>query len=224
MQSWGVESRFGRRETWDFPTRSGILGLLCCAMGARGPQREWLARMRGSAQTVFSFVSKKENPDIIRTAGHLTDFQMVGSGYDDKDPWENLLIPKTNKGKKAVGGGTKLTYRMYLCDAVFAVILAVPEDLCPGVSEGLVSPCWDICLGRKCCVPSDLVYRGTFESYGEAEAAMQRIVADKELKAVKKVIDGQHPDEGEVFSFNDVPVQFGVHKIYSSRDVTVIDL
>ena len=45
LQSWGADSRYGRRDTLPFPTRSGILGLLCCAMGRGGEQREWLAAM-----------------------------------------------------------------------------------------------------------------------------------------------------------------------------------
>ena len=39
LQSWGAGSRYGRRDTLPFPTRSGILGLLCCAMGRGGEQR-----------------------------------------------------------------------------------------------------------------------------------------------------------------------------------------
>ena len=32
----------------------------------------------------------------------LVDFQMVGSAYDDSDPWQTLLIPKTIEGKTSV--------------------------------------------------------------------------------------------------------------------------
>lgn len=38
LQAWGHESRFGRRESLDFPTKSGVLGLLCCALGYGGEQ------------------------------------------------------------------------------------------------------------------------------------------------------------------------------------------
>ena len=43
LQAWGHDSKFGRRDSLDFPTKSGVLGLLCCARGARGLQTEWLA-------------------------------------------------------------------------------------------------------------------------------------------------------------------------------------
>ncbi len=45
LQSWGGDSKFGVRDTLNFPTRSGILGLICCARGAAGPEVEWLAEM-----------------------------------------------------------------------------------------------------------------------------------------------------------------------------------
>lgn len=35
MQSWGVDSRFSRRETLRHPTKSGVLGLLAAAKGIR---------------------------------------------------------------------------------------------------------------------------------------------------------------------------------------------
>ncbi|MBK8447214.1 MAG: type I-E CRISPR-associated protein Cas5/CasD [Micropruina sp.] len=35
MQSWGVDSRFSRRETLRHPTKSGVLGLLAAAAGRR---------------------------------------------------------------------------------------------------------------------------------------------------------------------------------------------
>lgn len=35
MQSWGVDSRFSRRETLRYPTKSGVLGLIAAAQGRR---------------------------------------------------------------------------------------------------------------------------------------------------------------------------------------------
>lgn len=33
MQSWGVQSRFGMRDTESEPSKSGVIGLLCAALG-----------------------------------------------------------------------------------------------------------------------------------------------------------------------------------------------
>ena len=83
LQSWGADSRYGNRTTLPFPTRSGVLGLLCCAAGRGGEQREWLARMADWTQTVRAYARRKG--DRAALAPLLTDFQMVGSGYDEAD-------------------------------------------------------------------------------------------------------------------------------------------
>ena len=33
MQAWGVQSRFGVRDTGREPSKSGLIGLLCAALG-----------------------------------------------------------------------------------------------------------------------------------------------------------------------------------------------
>src|SRR5437867_8366107 len=45
LQSWGFASRFQRRTTGLHPTKSGVVGLLCAALGAAkgsATEREWL--------------------------------------------------------------------------------------------------------------------------------------------------------------------------------------
>jgi len=219
LQSWGGDSRFGRRDTLDFPTKSGLLGLLCCALGAGGEQRELLADMAPLRQTVIAFQREEtDRPPLLR------DFQMVGSGYDKKDQWESLLIPRKRDGDIAVGGGTKMTYRYYLQEATFAVAMEVPAARAGEFAEKLQSPAWDIYLGRKCCAPTDLVFRGCFESETEALQASLAIAADKSLAEAFRVRDYAHGDEnvGEIVVLNDVPVQFGTCKKYRERRVTII--
>ena len=144
LQSWGADSKFGRRDTLPFPTKSGVTGILLCAMGASGAQNELLERLRPLRQTVVSFVrGKKEisfEPKKVDREPLLRDFHMVGSGYDEKDLWQSLLIPKKIDGGAAVGGGTKMTYRYYLQDAKFAVIVEVPESDAETIAEKLKNP------------------------------------------------------------------------------------
>lgn len=219
LQSWGADSKFGRRDTLNFPTKSGVAGILLCALGASGEQRELLGRLAPLKQTVVSYsrTNKTEGEPLLR------DFHMVGSGYNSNDPWETLLIPKTAEGKKAVGGGTKLTYRYYLQDCKFAVVLEVPADLAAGFALALESPVYDIYLGRKNCVPTDFVYRGNFKSEADALKNAAKIAAEKGgLAEAFHVVDGNYPDRGDSFTLNDVPVQFGPVKQYRDRRVTVI--
>ena len=229
LQSWGYDSRFvGRRDTLDFPTKSGVLGLLLCAMGASGEQRELLARFAYLRQTAISFKKKEENKNAEGKPPILCDFQMIGAGYDDNDSWENLMIPKkidgnlstNSKGKIA---GQKLTYRYYLQNAVFAAILEVPGDIAEECAAALRKPKYPLYLGRKCCVPADIVFQGLFETSAEAENAALKKAAEHSpaLEPEFIAIDGSD-DRGDFIELNDVPICFGEHKKYKQRIVTKI--
>ncbi len=220
LQSWGYDSHFGRRDTLDFPTKSGTLGLLCCALGAGGEQKEWLSRWNNLDMQVVAYVRQDSQGQAVAREPLLRDFQMVGSGYDDKDPWASLLIPKTNEGKKAVGGGTKMTYRYYLQDMAFAVVLQAPESEAKEVEAALGAPVWDLYLGRKNCVPTEFIDQGLFDTADKALAAAYALAERKRRMPSFTVLQGEH--EGSVFSLNDVPLQFGIDKRYRDRRVTVI--
>lgn len=226
LQSWGADSKFGRRDTLAFPTKSGVAGLLLCALGASGEQRELLSRLAPLRQTVVSFARIKTSnvgaPQRTDREPLLRDFHMVGSGYDDSDPWESLLIPKTSDGGKAVGGGTKLTYRYYLQDARFAVVVELPLDLAKPMADALQNPVYDLYLGRKNCVPTDFIYRGTFMDEGAALMNACEIAQEKGLAEDFRVLDGEDIDKGDVLTLQDVPIQFGEIKRYRDRRVTVI--
>ncbi len=226
LQSWGFDSKFGRRETLKFPTRSGVVGLVCSALGAGGEQRELLAEFSSLRQTVISFVRSRQTENGKQKLDReplLRDFQMVGSGYDDRDPWMSLMIPKTISGGRSVGGGTKMTYRFYLQDTFFAVIFEALPQRSLEIAEALRNPVWDLYLGRKNCVPTDFIYRGTFETQEEAEKSAYDIATEKNLLEDFRVLDGVDDiDEcDEVMTLNDIPVQFGMDKRYRDRRVGV---
>jgi len=219
LQSWGVNSKFNRRTSLDFPSRSAVLGLLCAALGAGGEQGEFLARFAPLAQTVVAY-TRRDKKGKAAPALQLCDFHMVGSGYDDKDPWQALHIPKKSDGTAAVGGGTKLTYRYYLQDAAFAVALAVPDEMRQDLEEALITPCWDISLGRKCCVPTEFIYQGMHASRDAALKCAEELAQKKQRTELFRVLDGAH--EGEQIFLSDVPLQFGPDKLYGERLVTVM--
>jgi CRISPR system Cascade subunit CasD len=225
LQSWGHDSRFGRRDTLAFPTKSGVLGLVCSALGAGGEQRDLLHDFAGLPQTVIAYVrSHQKQGEAVRHAREplLRDFQMVGSGYDEDDPWSALLIPRKSDGTKAVGGGTKMTYRYYLQDSCFAVVMQVPAERADAIVEALQTPVWDLYLGRKHCAPTDFIFRGCFPDAETAEAHAHLLAAEKQRLPDYRVVDGE--GEGEVLTLLDVPVQFGEHKRYRDRRVTVVSV
>jgi len=219
LQSWGHDSRFGRRDSLDFPTKSGVLGLLCCAHGSGGAERDWLSSWADLDMQVVGYVPQDRRGLPLPRQPLLRDFQMVGSGYDDQDPWQTLLIPKTSDGKKPQGAGTKMTYRYYLQDMAYAVALQAPTALIDAAADALLNPVWDLYLGRKNCVPSEFVYQGRFDTGEQALQAGKALATEKKRSFALRILQGEH--EGEVLTLNDVPLQFGPHKKYRDRQVTV---
>lgn len=222
LQSWGHDSKFGRRDSLDFPTKSGVLGLVCCAMGAAGEQKEWLAKWAERDMAVQAYMQAGKAGEPVTRLPMLRDFHMVGSGYDNSDPWQSLLIPKKSDGGKAVGGGTKMTYRYYLQDMAYAVVLQAPAEELAVIEQALNNPIWDLYLGRKNCVPTEFIAQGIHNDLDAAFYAANQFAQAKEAKRVPifKVLQGEH--EGDVITLNDVPLQFGTNKQYRDRRVTLI--
>ena len=219
LQSWGADSRFGNRTTLPFPTRSGVMGLLCCATGRGGTQEAWLARMAAYPQTVRAYARLRG--DTVMRQPVLRDFHMVGSGYDTNDPWQNLLVPKTSEGKKPVGSGAKVTYRHYLQDMAFACVLEMPEAEAGELAAALEVPVWELSLGRRNCPPAERVGRGVFADVTAALADADALAKAKERAVVLTVREGVHEDCDEVWTLNDVPVRFGQRKVYRDRQVSL---
>lgn len=220
LQSWGHDSKFGRRDSLDFPTKSGVLGLLCCALGSGGEQTDWLSRWADRDIQVKAFGLADNKGEAMPLQPLARDFQMVGSGYDAQDPWQTLLIPKTAEGKKAVGGGTKMTYRYYLQDMAFAVALQGVQEELAELETALQNPVWDLYLGRKNCVPTEFIAQGIRRNIEQAMTHADQLAQSKQRVPIFQVLEGEH--EGEILTLNDVPVQFGKQKIYRDRQVTVL--
>lgn len=248
LQSWGCDSKFGRRETLNFPTKSGVIGLLLCAMGKGGAQRELLKRLCRLSLSVAAFPKKLKGKGKSEKLTSLCDFQMVGSGYDkknnkkdkkdnknNKDNWQNLMIPKTEEGKNPQNAsGVILTYRYYLQDMAFAVLLELPEDqeLSSELENSLQTPVWTLCLGRKNCVPTERIYQGTYETREQAFKHAGELAEQKNRICSFIVKDGFYDDFGDDpnlqdanlimnYVINDVPVQFGTVKEYTDRQVSI---
>jgi len=224
LQSWGVDSKFGLRTTFTFPTKSGIAGIVLAAMGKGGEERAFLENFSNWIETAFSYVRKDDGNYAENTALN-TDFHMIGSGYDSKDDWQNMMIPKKRDGNAPGStGGVKLTYRQYLQDALFGVVLEIPSshyDI-ETITVALQNPVWPLYLGRKCCIPSYPIFQGLFDSYEEAEGKIFNIAEERALVLKETMKDGADPYNGDVICLNDVPINFGNEKTYRDRFVTVI--
>jgi len=231
LQSWGYDSRFDLRQTFSFPTKSGVYGILLASSGDSGPQCELLHRMKDAPFTAVSLVSKEPEAQTGQS-DTLCDYQVVGNGYDRSNKWSALHIPRKPDGGIATAsggpyGGAKLTYRYYLQDKKFAVILGLEDDLAEKFAASLAAPVFDLYLGRKCCVPTDFIFRGTFDSEEDAETEMLRIAAEKDLRPARKLIQVPVTADALIedgFFLTDVPLQFGPVKRYADRLVQIVDL
>ncbi len=122
MQAWGSRSRFDDRDTHPEPTKSGVLGLVCAALGrGRTESIDDLAEMR--------FGVRSDVPGMA-----VSDFQTA----------QRVL--------RASGGGTTsvTSRRHYLSDAVFlAGLESASLALVRAIEAALMDPVWVLSLGRK---------------------------------------------------------------------------
>jgi len=133
MQSWGVQSRFGVRDTGLEPSKSGVIGLLCAAMGIRRDQDAALAELAALRMGV-----RVDREGVMRVDYHTA---------------QNVL--------KAGGGikDTELSQRYYLADALFLVGLQSETlDLLERIQAALHKPVWPLYLGRKAFIPGEPVW------------------------------------------------------------------
>jgi CRISPR system Cascade subunit CasD len=220
LQSWGHDSKFGRRGTLEFPTKSGVIGVICCAMGLSDPDPEILTELVGCGMKVDAYARKNRFSDEAENQTVLTDFHMVGSGFDTKDPWQDLMVPKTSEGKRPASGGPRMTFRHYIQDMAFAVTLEVPEELLVRVKAALADPVWDIYLGRKSCAPTEFILQGVFDDEQQAREKALSLALEKSRMKTFSVEEGAK--NGEVLMLTDVPVRLGPIKAYRDRKVTIL--
>lgn len=139
LQSWGERSRFThKRDTAAAPTRSGLIGLICSALGRRRDESiEDLAP--------FAFTVRIDRPGT-----QVRDLHTVGGGLP------RHLTVATAEGKRRTGEtGTLLSHRYYLQDAVFTVaVTAADQALVQECADALRCPVWPPYLGRRSCPPS----------------------------------------------------------------------
>lgn len=133
MQSWGTQSRFSNRDTELEPSKSGVIGLLCAALG------------RPREAPVDDLAELKMGIRVDREGTVMCDYHtasrvaMAGGGIKD----------------------CELSQRFYLADACFLGALCGRADLLEEVDKALRRPVWPLFLGRKAFVPSLPVWLST---------------------------------------------------------------
>jgi len=203
MQSFGVESRFDRRTTLPFPSRSVVSGVVCAAMGIdRDEDREFLEKFAKLEVDVLE-LPRKTKAEKNLTTYDLCDYHTIGGGYEGtKD--EILFTPRTSDGSKLKH--PVQSYRYYLTDARFGVLISGDDDEIKKYEVALKDPVWGVWFGRKCCVPASPIAQGVFDDLDKAVAILcERVGCEKPRRVVR---DAYSYDEEDALSYMDVPQTF----------------
>jgi len=199
MQSWGHVSRFERRTTALHPTRSGVIGLIAAALGINkhGPdEAEQIARF-ASLNVTTVLLPHHDRSGAELPIRRLEDYHTVtgirrASGKVDKD-------------------ATAQTYRHYLLDARFGVLLEGAEDLLEEIAAALRNPRWGVFLGRKCCLPANPLLITISPSRAKAWCEMLRCTGhsgEEPEERFDRIIEVAATDSGADM-IEDTPVGFG---------------
>jgi CRISPR system Cascade subunit CasD len=128
MQSWGTTSRFDERDTQLEPSKSGVLGLVCAALG------------RDRKEPVDDLAVLRMGVRVDREGVMMRDYQTATGVF---------LASGEVKAKRTV-----VSPRFYLSDAAFLVGLeGTDRAQLEGIQKALASPVWALSLGRKSFVP-----------------------------------------------------------------------
>ncbi len=145
MQSWGNRSRWDVRDTGREPTKSGVIGLIGCAMGLNrdDPELERLDRE-------LLFGVRIDRPGVVSTDYHtVTGYHRTAAGEFKHREGTAKSLEKAQEHSES----TILSPRDYLHDAVFLVGLQTSTERLQSLRQALAAPRWPLYLGRKSCLP-----------------------------------------------------------------------
>ena len=196
MQAWGTQSHFSNRDTGREPSKSGIIGLLCAALGR--PQHEPMDDLFRNLVELKMGV-RIDQEGVIRKDYHTAGIDGI-YGVD---------------GKRQ---GVMLSDRYYLSDAKFLVGLEGDKPFLEYLQNALQNPVWFLFLGRKSFIPATRIWLkdgiqdadiiGCFEKY--PWLVQSGVSAPDKLRVV---VDDPH---GSVV-VNDVPLSFAPRKFLPRR-------
>jgi CRISPR system Cascade subunit CasD len=199
MQSWGHTSRFERRTTALHPTRSGVFGLIAAALGIDKYAPDEQARLERFKDLRVTTVKLDRRDSRGRQLGiqRLEDYHTVtgirrASGKVDDD-------------------ATVQTYRQYLLDARFGVLIEGQAAVLEEITVALRNPKWGVWLGRKCCLPASPLVVAPPVAFADAwRQLLQRsgFAGDESIEEFDRVLEVS-PSEPGADVLEDAPMGYG---------------
>lgn len=206
LQSWGERSAFMVRDSTDFPTRSGIIGMIAAAEG------------RPRTAVIDDYAALGFTIRVDRPGRRLVDFHTIGGGLP-----RELTVPTAKGEHRSEAKATLVSYRHHLADAVFTVAVTGPDDLISRVTAALRDPHWAPYLGRRSCVPDEpLLLRGNAtDPVRELLTAVPLSASRRTTKDIIPVTflwDRPSGEADAVIEITDVPGSFAPHdRRYGTR-------
>lgn len=209
MQSWGYMSKFDQRTSYNFPTKSGIIGMVCAAMGLPKENTGKLAELNKLKVTIYQL----SNPF------RAVDYHTVGGRYDSKTQKQNIVL--TANGKT---GDTIQTWREYMMDAKFGVVLSGDYLIVREINDAMLNPKWGVWLGRKSCIPASPLCHGIHATEEEAKKKIEGvwilIHSNNKPFNISKIMRDANSFEDGTESLMDNPEDF-LDRKFNIRRVTV---
>jgi CRISPR system Cascade subunit CasD len=196
MQSWGIRSRFSNRDTGLEPSRSGVIGLLCAALG------------RPRDEPLDDFLPLRMAVRVDREGRLMRDYHTA----------QDVRRADPTKGTQE----TVLSERFYLADADFLVGLEGERPFLDQLAAALRRPVWPLFLGRKAFVPALPVCVGVsdddllkaMDAHPWRKRRPEEKPPDKELRGVIEVPFGTgEPRQDVPLSFVSRNRRFGVRHV-----------
>lgn len=172
LQAWGdQQSKFVIRRTADAPTKSGVIGMLCAALG--------VSRSEAAEKRIPELGALRMGVRIDVPGVRWWDYHTVGA----------KMNIRTAKGDSKEGA--MLTRREYLCDASFLVVLQGEPALIAELASAMKTPKWTLYLGRKCCLPSRPLMEHPAGAFPNLLSALKSVLWRPRLKECKppKTVD-----------------------------------
>lgn len=126
LQAWGLDARFDLRQTAAEPSKSGVLGLCCAALG------------RDRSEPIDDLSALMFGVRVDREGRPTRDFHTA----------QNVI------GASGTDLRTVVSNRWYLADAAFLAGLQGSRLLLEAIHQALQHPHWPLSLGRKSCPPA----------------------------------------------------------------------
>lgn len=125
LQAWGTGSNFETRHTDDYPSKSGVLGMLAASLGYRRDEEEKLKKLNE-----LDFGVRIDQAGVLLRDYHIAQ-KLKSNGTLDRN---------------------YVTNRYYLSDAIFLVALSHSDDnFIKEIYESLKKPYFQTFLGKRSC-------------------------------------------------------------------------